>query len=340
MPFGLMNAPATFQTLMNDIFRDLLDECVIVYLDDILVYSNNAEDHERHLRTVLQRLKEHQLYGKLSKSMFFTTEIEYLGHIVSPGKIQPNPSLVKAIRQFPRPESIKSLQSFLGLANYYRKFIPNYSRIMVPLTDVLKSQSITRPVIWSCEMEIAFETVKSKLSEEPCLQIADPNGDFEVTTDASEDAKAVGVVLTQDGHPIAYELKKLDKHQLNYSVHDKEMCAIMHALDHWRPFLLGKPFKVYTDHRSLVYFKTQANLNQWQLRWQEKPADYDVEILYKPGKENHVADALSRVQINILFPIPQKRRQAQIGRDYRKDNSIFPLYKSIQNRKTSTLLLK
>jgi Reverse transcriptase (RNA-dependent DNA polymerase) len=115
MPFGLMNAPATFQTLMNDIFWDLLDECVIVYLDDILVYSNNAEDHERHLRTVLQRLKEHQLHGKLSKSMFFTTEIEYLGHIVSPGKIQPNPSLVKAIRQFPRPESINHYSRFWAL---------------------------------------------------------------------------------------------------------------------------------------------------------------------------------------------------------------------------------
>jgi hypothetical protein len=196
MPFGLTNAPATFQMLMNDIFRDLLDVCVIVYLDDILVYSNSLEDHDKHLRLVLQRLRKYKLYGKLSKSKFFTTEIEYLGHIVTPGKIQPNPMLVQAIRQFPRPESVKSLQSFLGLANYYRKFIANYSKLVVPLTDVLKSQSSTRPILWTPAVQSAFKLVKQKLSEEPCLKIADPNGEFEVTTDASKDAKAVGAVLT------------------------------------------------------------------------------------------------------------------------------------------------
>jgi hypothetical protein len=320
---------------MNDVFRDLLDECVIVYLDDILIYSNNVKDHERHVRMVLERLRKHQLYGKLSKSTFFTTEIEYLGHIVSPGEIRPNPSLVKAIQQFPRPESIKSLQSFLGLANYYRKYIPDYSKLVVPLTNVLRSQTSNRPIEWTPEMTTAFEAAKQKLMEEPCLRIADPDGEFEVTTDASEDAKAVGAVLTQNGHPVAFESKKLDKHQVNYSVHDKEMCAIMHALDRWRAFLLGKPFKVYTDHRSLVYFKTQANLNARQLRWQEKAADYDMEILYKPGKENHVADALSRIQINILCPIPQKSLQAQIWRHYRTDGSIFPLYKTIQDGRES-----
>jgi Reverse transcriptase (RNA-dependent DNA polymerase)/RNase H-like domain found in reverse transcriptase/Integrase zinc binding domain/Aspartyl protease len=335
MPFGLTNAPATFQTLMNDVFRDLLDVCVIVYLDDILIYSNNVEDHERHVRMVLERLRKHKLYGKLSKSTFFTTEIEYLGQIVSPGEIRPNPSLVKAIQQFPRPESIKSLQAFLGLVNYYRKFIHDYSTLVVPLTDVLKSQTSNRPIEWTPPMTTSFEMAKQKLSEEPCLKIADPNGEFEVTTDASEDAKAVGAVLTQDGHPIAFESKKLDKHQVNYSVHDKEMRAIMHALDRWRPFLLGKPFKVYTDHRSLVYFKTQANLNARQLRWQEKAADYDMEILYKPGKENHVADALSWIRINILCPIPQKRLQSEIWRHYRTDNSIFPLYKTIQDGRES-----
>jgi hypothetical protein len=134
--------------------------------------------------------------------------------------------------------------------------------------------------------------------------LPDPEGEFEVTTDASEDAKAVGAVLMQNGHPVAYESTKLNPHQLNYSVHDKEMCAIMHALERWRPFLLGRHFKVYTDHRSLVHFKTQSNLNQRQLRWQEKAADYDMEILYKPGKENVVADALSRIQINLLCPLP------------------------------------
>jgi hypothetical protein len=161
-------------------------------------------------------------------------------------------------------------------------------------------------------MLAAFQRLKDALTTAPCLKLPDPDGEFEVTTDASEDAKAVGAVLTQDGHPVALESKKLNPHQFNYAVHanhavhDKEMCAIMHALDRWRPFLLGKHFKCYTDHRSLVYFKTQSNLNQRQLRWQEKAADYDCEILYKPGKENVVADALSRIRINILCPLPTK----------------------------------
>ena len=138
MPFGLTNAPATFQSLMNDIFRDMLDICVIVYLDDILVYSKNDEDHEKHVRQVLQRLRDNQLYARPSKCTFFTDTIEYLGHIVGPNGIKPNPELVKAIFNFPQPRTLKQLQSFLGLANYYRKFIENYSRIAAPLTDALQ----------------------------------------------------------------------------------------------------------------------------------------------------------------------------------------------------------
>ena len=142
-------------------------------------------------------------------------------------------------------------------------------------------------------MTRAFDNLKKALTNDPCLQLPDPDGEYEVTTDASEDEATVGAVLTQYGHPIAFESKKLNPHQRNYPVYDKEMCIIMHALDRWRPFLLGRHFKVYTDHRSLVYLKTQPNLNQRQLRWMERAADYDCEILYKPGKENVVGDALS-----------------------------------------------
>jgi hypothetical protein len=146
MPFGLTNAPATFQTLMNDIFRDLLDVCVVVYLDDILVYSKTRADHEKHLRMVLERLQKHQLYAKLSKCSFFVTEIEYLGHIISPNGMRPNPKLVEALQKFPRPTTLKELQSFLGLANYYRKFIKDYSSIATSLTDATRNASQTRPI--------------------------------------------------------------------------------------------------------------------------------------------------------------------------------------------------
>jgi RNase H-like domain found in reverse transcriptase len=259
-------------------------------------------------------LREHSLYVKKSKCDFFTDTIEYLGHIVGPDGICPNPKLVQALQDFPRPTTLKEIQSFLGLANYYRKFIKEFSGIAVPLTNALQKASQMRPIIWDSTMLEAFQQLKDALTSAPCLKLPDPNGEFEVTTDASEDAKAVGAVLTQNGHPVAFESKKLNPHQLNYAVHDKEMCAIMHALERWRPFLLGKHFKCYTDHRSLVYFKTQSNLNQRQLRRQEKAADYDCEILYKPGKENVVADALSRVRINMLCPLPTNKPRNRLSK--------------------------
>src|SRR6266496_3551504 len=337
MPFGLTNAPATFQTLMNDIFRDLLDVCVIVYLDDILVYSRNKEEHEQHLQQVLQRLKDNQLYAKLSKCTFFANSIEYLGHIVDGDGLRPNPQLVQALMDFPQPRTLKELQSFLGLANYYRKFIANFSNIALPLTDVTRNntQSNLRPIEWTQPMQSAFDALKKALTSAPCLALPDPDGEFEVTTDASENAKAVGAVLTQNSHPVAYESTKLNSHQLNYSVHDKEMCAIMHALERWRPFLLGRHFKVYTDHRSLVHFKTQSNLNQRQLCWQEKVADYDMEILYKPGKENVVTDGLSRIRINLLCPLPTHSLHAQVIKGYR-NSPLGKLIKEVERREEPT----
>ena len=183
-----------------------------------------------------------------SKCTFFT-DTEYLGHIIGPAG---NPALIKAIVDFPQPRTLKELQSFLGLANYYRKFIENYSKIALPLTDALQQASNSRPIIFTIAMTRAFYNLKKALTNDLCLQLPDPDSEYEVTTDASEDEATVGAVLTQYEHPIAFESKKLNPHQRNYPVHDKEMCAIMHALDRWRPFLLGRHFKVYTDHCSLV----------------------------------------------------------------------------------------
>jgi hypothetical protein len=212
MPFGLTNAPATFQSLMNDIFRDMLDECVIIYLDDILIYSKTPEEHQVHLERVLQRLQEHRLYAKPSKCNFNMTEIKYLGFLITPEGIKPDPDLIRAIQEFPIPKTLKRLQSFLGLANYYRKFVENYSRIAKPLTDALQHASNSKPLSWTVERNAAFIELKQALTSEPCLQLPDPHGEFEVTTDAAEETKTVGAVLTQNGHPIAFESRKLDKH--------------------------------------------------------------------------------------------------------------------------------
>jgi hypothetical protein len=231
MPFGLTGAPGTFQSLMNDIFRDMLNICVIVYLDDILVFSRTKEEHHEHLHKVLQRLQEHQLYVKGSKCQFFTDTIEYLGHIIGPDEVKPNPDLIKAIQNFPQPETLKQMQSFLGLANYYRKFVKDFSKIATPLTKALQNASNSRPIIWDLSMHKAFKALKDALTTTPCLQISDPNGDFEVTTDAFKDAEAVEAVLMQNEHSVAFESRKLNVHQVNYAVHNKEMYAIMHALN-------------------------------------------------------------------------------------------------------------
>jgi hypothetical protein len=216
---------------MNEIFRDLLDVCVIVYLDDILVYSKDPKDHEQHLRQVLDCLKEYQLLIKKSKCTFFTDTIEYLRHVIAIDRIRLNSKLVQSIQSFLQPTTLKEMQSFLSLANYYRKFIKEFSGITVPLTNALQKASQTRPIIWDSAILEAFQRLKDALTTASCLKLLDPDGEFEVTIDASEDAKAVGAVLTQDGHSVAFESKKLNPYQLNYVVHDKEMCAIMHALD-------------------------------------------------------------------------------------------------------------
>ena len=193
---------------------------------------------------------------------------------------------------------LKEFQLFLGFANYYRKFIANFSHIALPLTDVTRNnaQGNLRSIEWTKSMQTAFDALKEALTSVSCLALSDPDGKFEVIMDVSEDAKAVGVILMQDDYPVAYESMKLNTHQFNYSVHDKEMCAIIYVLQRWRSFLLERYFKIYINHRSLVHFKTQSNLNQRQLRWQEKAADYDMEILYKSGKENVVVNALSWIR--------------------------------------------
>ena len=178
----------------------------------------------------------------------------------------------------------------------------------------------------------AFHALKKALTNDPCLKLPDPDGEYEVIIDAFEDEATIGAVLTQYGHPIAFESKKLNPHQRNYLVHDKEMCAIIHALDRWRPFLLGRHFKVYTDHRSLIYLKTQPNLNQRQLRWMERAADYNYEILYKPGKENVITDAFSRIHINALSSLPNNIIRKSFITGYRKD-SFKSLIKEMEEKK-------
>ncbi|KAL2943047.1 Transposon Tf2-9 polyprotein [Bienertia sinuspersici] len=289
MPFGLTNAPATFCTLMNKIFRPFLDDFVVVYLDDIVVYSNNLQDHKEHLRKVFQALRENELYVKKEKCSFGQEEVSFLGHRIRAGKIMMEHGKVQAIMEWEEPKNVSELRSFLGLANYYRRFIKSYSARAAPLTDLLKKKVQWR---WSEECKRVFDDLKQAVTEGPVLALPDYSKTFELHTDVSD--FAIGGVLMQEGHPVAYESRKLNDTEKRYPVHDKEMTAIIHCLRIWRHYLLGSKFIIMTDNVATSYFQNQKKLSPKQARWQDFLAEFDYKMEYKPGKANVVADALSR----------------------------------------------
>jgi len=291
MPFGLTNAPATFMTLMNDVFHEESDRCVIVYLDDILIFSPNEDQHLIDVERVLSKLREHRLFAKLPKCEFFKPTIGFLGHVVSCRGVSVDPSKVQAVVDWPPLASVNDIQSFLGLVNYYRRFIPNLAKTAAPLTELLKKEN---PFIWSDAQVTAFDVLKSALVSAPVLAIFDPSKDVAVHTDASK--FAIGAVLMQDDRPVAFESRKLSSAEINYPVHEKEQLAVVHALIKWRVYLHSRPepFSIFTDHQSLKYLDTKNSLSPRQVRWMEKLAEFHYDIHYRKGSLNVVPDALSR----------------------------------------------
>ncbi|GJP39194.1 hypothetical protein CLOM_g23584 [Closterium sp. NIES-68] len=236
MPFGLTNAPATFQAEMNHILRPLLDECVVVYLDDILVYSRDMQQHVEHLRRVFEILRRERFYVKLSKSDFALEKVQFLGHIVSTQGVHVDAKKIEAVRTWKTPENVKELQQFLGFANYYNRFVPQYAKIAAPLTNLLKKNM---PYNWGPRHQEAVEQLKQALTSTPVLILPYPERNYVIEADASD--QAVGAVLMQDQgnglQPIAYLSKKLHGAELNYPIHDKEALAIIIAFKTWRCYL-------------------------------------------------------------------------------------------------------
>nr|CAB3505014.1 unnamed protein product [Digitaria exilis] len=289
MSFGLTNAPAYFMYLMNSVFMSELDKFVVVFIDDILIYSKNEEEHAEHLRIVLQRLRDHQLYAKFSKCEFWLESVKFLGHTVSKDGISVDPTKVQEVLDWQPPTSVHEIRSFLGLAGYYHRFIPDFSRIAKPMTELLKKGVKFE---WNDKCEEAFHTLRRHLTSAPVLAQPDCTKPYDVYCDAS--GTGLGCVLMQENRVIAYASRALRPHEQNYPTHDLELAAVIHALKMWRHYLMGVPCNIYTDHKSLKYVFTQAHLNMRQRRWLELAKDYDLSVHYHPGKANVVADALSR----------------------------------------------
>ena len=225
MSFGLTNAPAYFMYLMNKVFMDYLDKFVVVFIDDILVFSRNEEEHEEHLRLVLQRLRENQLYAKLSKCEFWLKEVSFLGHVISEGGVSVDPGKVRDVLEWEVPQNVSEIRSFLGMAGYYRRFIEGFSKIARPMTKLLEKGS---RFVWTAECQASFDELKKRLTSAPVLIMPDVQKSFSVYCDASR--QGLGCVLMQEGHVVAYASRQLRKHEVNYPTHDLELAAVVHAL--------------------------------------------------------------------------------------------------------------
>lgn len=296
MPFGLKNAPATFQRMMDEILREYLYKFCFVYMDDVVIFSKSLPEHIDHIKKIFKTLREVNLKVQLDKSEFLSKEVAFLGHIITPEGIKPNPSKIEAIQRYPMPKSTKEIKSFLGLIGYYRRFIKNFAKTTFPITKCLRKGHEKH--IGNQEYHEAFLKCKELITNSPVLQYPDFTKSFKLTTDASN--IALGSVLSQNEHPIAYYSRTLNSAERNYSTIEKELLAIIDSTKHFRPYLYGQKFLIETDHNPLVWLSKIKEPNSRLIRWKLKLEEFNFEIKYKKGKENLVADALSRIDINIL----------------------------------------
>ncbi|XP_062187935.1 uncharacterized protein LOC133891241 [Phragmites australis] len=289
MPYGLTGAPGTFQSVMNAALAPLLRKSVIVFMDDILIYSKDWKAHLNHIQQVFEVLREQQFKVKLSKCAF-GQQLSYLGHVISAEGVATDPTKIESIQQWPTPTNVKELGSFLGLAGYYRKFVKNFGLISKPLTNLLRKGEI---FVWTSCAQEAFQALKQALISAPVLVLPDFSQPFSIETDASY--KGLGAVLQQNGHPVAFISKTLGPRNQGLSTYEKECLAILFAVDHWRSYLQQTEFIIYTDHKSLMHLDDQRLATPWQHKALTKLMGLQYRICYKKGKDNRVADELSRL---------------------------------------------
>ncbi|KAK3547304.1 hypothetical protein QTP86_018825 [Hemibagrus guttatus] len=299
MPYGLANAPSVFQDFIHEVLREFLHRFVLVYIDDILIYSRNLAEHCQHVAKVLERLRKFQLFLKAEKCSFHQTSVQFLGYKIDSSGIKMDKGKVTTVRDWPAPTTVKELQRFLGFANFYRQFIQNYSSIAHPLTSLLRNKP--KSLAWSPAEEKAFNLLKKAFTTASLLVHPDPNKPFIVEVDAS--TTGVGAVLSQQQgnpshlHPCAFFSRKLNPAERNYEIGNRELLAVKLALEEWRHWLEGAkhPFTVLTDHKNLEYLRAAKRLNPRQARWALFFTRFNFTISYRPGSKNTKADALSRM---------------------------------------------
>ena len=355
---GLCNSPATFQAVMNRILGKYLHKFVVCYLDDIMVYSKSPEEHYEHLELVLSILKENRFYAKLDKCSFNKPEVKFLGHIVGRDGLKVDPRKVSSVREWPRPTSVKEVQQFLGLTNYFRKFMKGYSTIAAPLTS-LTAKGIDFNATWCDTHTEAFETLKEALCSAPVLILPDFNAPFQIITDAS--LLGTGGILMQDEHVVAYTSAKFSPAERNYTTTEQELLGVIRALEEWRCYVEGKLTLVETDHNPLTYWETQPTVSRRMARWTEVLSQFQLEMRYRKGSTN-IADPLSRspalaylsvittehmvsaaralraksVQVQQLQPRKKKADKADLMQRIQDGYAVDPWYsqKKTENRRT------
>ena len=340
LPLGLCNAPSSFQRMMDNAFKGVLGKCVWVYLD-IIVFSPSLEQHLLDLQEVFRILQQHKLHLSKSKCAYFCKSLSFLGHVVSPDEISVEQDKVSAVKDWPRPNKKGELAAFLGLTNYYRRFVKDYARIATPLTDLLggpEKRNSTERIGWTSAQHHSFRLLKAALVSTPVLRMPDSHLPFHIITDASD--LAVGAILEQDDgngpRPVAYASKRLSSAEANYSIRDKELLAVHYALRQFRVYVLGQPLTISTDHESLQYLLTQKDLSGRLARWAELFGEFDVKIQHIRGRDNP-ADVLSRpptstsaVPVDATFAVPT------LDSVYSQDAYFAPIVSIVRNKEAPT----
>jgi hypothetical protein len=327
MSFGLTNAPSTFMRLMNEILREFIGKFIVVYLDDILIFSKMKAEHLKHLAIVMRKLQQEKLLINMKKSSFMQTELIYFGFVISANELKMDPEKVEVIKNWPSPRNIFEVRSFHGLASFYRKFIRNFSGISAAMMDTVKKRH--KVFHWTTEAKKSFNLLKRNIKEKPVLVLSDFQKKFQVKCDAS--GYAVGGVLSQDDRPMAYFSEKLDDAKLKYSTYDKEFYAIIQALKKWRLYLIPKEFVLYSDNHAFHFVSQQEKLNQKHAKWVEYMQNFTFVIKHISRTANKVADALSRKCLLL-----QEFRVETLGfknlKDmYARDADFAEVYEAVEN---------